>query len=320
MVDVWRATNFVEQVFYVDYAQSPAPVTTQQLVDRINGNERPEIGLVQKMGEALLGWWNKEKPKPPRDISSEVAELIQSFQDHSTIFILDSLDAALSSLPPSYRHESLAEKTRQELYQFVNSLINLTPPKGQKQPLLVLIGRGDEAWWNARFQQIPARFINLKPLDLPSAVILGTKILQRTGVDTSNWNIAETNSLHQIVNLSGRLPLVLEIMLPNAQDVSLGEFYRNTHLHIIPANDAVWKRKPSTPGSDRILHDLLSQINLLSYPVRNLLRSLAFFWLEGPALSGILEAWDELDPEMFRMLENNFGTILRFFGDLGAHW
>ena len=109
-------------------------------------------------------------------------------------------------------------------------------------------------------------------------------------------------------------------MLPNAQDVSLGEFYRNTHLHIIPANDAVWKRKRSTLGSDRILHDLLSQINLLSYPVRNLLRSLAFFWLEGPALSGILEAWDELDPEMFRMLENNFGTILRFFGDLGAHW
>jgi len=115
MVDVWRATNFVEQVFYVDYAQSPAPVTTQRLVDRINGNKRPETGLVQKMGEALLGWWNKEKPKPPRDISSEVAELIQSFQDHSTIFILDSLDAALSSLPPSYRHESLAEKTRQEL-------------------------------------------------------------------------------------------------------------------------------------------------------------------------------------------------------------
>ena len=55
MVDVWRATNFAEKVFYVDYAQSPAPVTIKRFVDRMNGNECPETRLVQKMGRPFSG-------------------------------------------------------------------------------------------------------------------------------------------------------------------------------------------------------------------------------------------------------------------------
>ena len=64
MVDVWRLEShkLCREVFYVDYAQSPAPVTMKRLVDRMNGNECPETRLVQKMGEAILKWWNEEKP------------------------------------------------------------------------------------------------------------------------------------------------------------------------------------------------------------------------------------------------------------------
>ena len=318
MVDVWRATSFVERVFYVDFAQSPTPVTMHRFVDRINGNEAPEIGIVEKVGEAVLGWWNKEKPKPPRNIPAEVAQLIQNCHDHSTIFVLDSLDAALSSLPQFSRLGSLAKETRQELYQFVESLINFTPAKGQKRPLLVLIGRGDEAWWNERFQQVPARFINLKPLDLPSAVILGTRILEQAGVDSSSWDVGEKNSLHQIVNLFGRLPLALEVMLPNARNMDLSEFYQNTHLHMIPETDVMWKHKPSTPGSDRLLHDLYRRLNCASFQMRNVLRSLALFWLEGPAVIGILAAWHELDPGMPKVIGKDFGSILNIFRDVGG--
>ena len=56
MVDLWRATNFAEKVFYVDYAQSPAPVTLKRLVDRMNGNRSPETRPVQKMGEVISKW------------------------------------------------------------------------------------------------------------------------------------------------------------------------------------------------------------------------------------------------------------------------
>ena len=92
------------------YGEEPKSTSAMDFTEKLRINLLfPDV---QKMGEAILKWWNEEKPTPLPDIPAEVAQLVRRCHNHSTIFTLDSLDAALSSSPPSYRLESLVEETR----------------------------------------------------------------------------------------------------------------------------------------------------------------------------------------------------------------
>ena len=82
--------------------------------------------------------------------------------------------------------------------------------------MLVFSGRDEEQWWSSRLKNVAGRFYRLDPLDIPSALSLGTQILQKAGVDTSNPKDRRSDALYRLVTLLARNPLTLELVLPHA--------------------------------------------------------------------------------------------------------
>jgi len=122
--------------------------------------------------------------------------------------------------------------------------------------MLVFSGRDEEQWWNSRLKNVAGRFYRLDPLDVPSALSLGTHILQKTGVNTLNPKDRRSEALYRLVTLLARNPLTLELVLPHAHNrKKLSEFYREIHSGSLSYRD-VWKYKPLTPGADRFLVDI----------------------------------------------------------------
>ena len=73
----------------------------------------------------------------------KVAQFIEDCHEHSSILIFDSLDLALSALPPRVRSGSLNDDQRAELSALVDRLVNSTLKQGQKKPMNDLDVRGD---------------------------------------------------------------------------------------------------------------------------------------------------------------------------------
>lgn len=281
LAGVWRATKFAERVIYVDFAQPPFLVTVSEAIERAKSGGGPMTSFAGRVSGSLWGWWTQDKTVTAEDM----AQFVEDCHEHSSVLIFDSLDLALSALSPRVRSGSLNDDRRAELSALVDRLVNSTLKQGQKKPMVILLGRaGGLEYWNNRFETISSRVFKLMPLDLPSAVSLGGRILQQAGVKTSSWNIKEMEILYRLVNLLSRNPLALEVVLPHVvTEKSLANFYETIHFHLLASSD-IWKCKPSTPGADRILYDIDTFFMRASYQMRNVLRSFSLFWIEGPAL------------------------------------
>jgi energy-coupling factor transporter ATP-binding protein EcfA2 len=280
LAGVWRATKFAERVIYVDFAQPPFPVTVSDVIERAKSDGEPMTSFAGRVSDSLWGWWTQDKTVA----AEEAAQFVEDCHEHSSVLIFDSLDLALSALPPRVRSGSLNDDQRAELSALVDRLVNSTLKQGQKKPMVILVGRAGGQYWDNRFETISSRIFKLMPLDLPSAVSLGSGILQQAGVKTSSWNVKETEILYRLVNLLSRNPLALEVVLPHAvTEKSLADFYETIHFHFLDSRD-IWRYKPSAPGADRILYDIDIFFMRASYQMRNVLRSFSLFWIEGPAL------------------------------------
>ena len=316
LAGVWRATKFAERVIYVDFAQPPFPVTVSDAIERAKSDGEPMRSFSGRVSDSLWGWWTQDKTVA----AEKVAQFVEDCHEQSSVLIFDSLDLALSALPPKVRSGSLNDDQRAELSALVDCLVNSTLKQGQKKPMVILVGRAGSQYWNNRFETISSRIFKLMPLDLPSAVSLGSRILQQAGVNTSSWNIKETEILYRLVNLLSRNPLALEVVLPHAvTEKSLADFYETIHFHLLASRD-IWRYKPSTPGADRILYDIDTFFMRASYQMRNVLRSFSLFWIEGPALSVCLTvlikvfSLEEDEEKFWDVLE----THLLLYTSLGA--
>jgi len=90
LVRVWRATAFVQNVIYVDFAQSPRPVSVPEFIKKARGNSTfPSQNHFQNFVGAL---WNEPIPSSTDNIS----QFIRECHSRSSLLILDSLNLALS--------------------------------------------------------------------------------------------------------------------------------------------------------------------------------------------------------------------------------
>ena len=288
LVRVWRATAFVQNVIYVDFAQSPRPVSVLEFIKRATRRTSTFPAQNQNFIGAL---WNEPIPSTADDISQFVREC----HSRSSLLILDSLDLALSDFRDSRFHVgAFSDNQRTEFYKFIDDLINHVPERGQTKPMLVFSGRDEEQWWSSRLKNVAGRFYRLNPLDIPSALSLGTQILQKAGVDTSNPKDRRSDALYRLVTLLGCNPLTLELVLPHAHSrKNLSEFYGEIHSGSLSYMD-VWKYKSLIPGADRFLIGIDKFFMKASNGIRNILRSLGLFWLEGPNIISCMEVLSEV--------------------------
>ncbi len=101
-----------------------------------------------------------------------------------------------------------------------------------RPPKVILVGVLGGNWWVEHFGFLNGDHFPLAGLDLPAALQLSKKPLRKEGMDTDFANQKELDSLANIVNILQRIPLALELVLPQAakMDLSLKEFYDMLHF------------------------------------------------------------------------------------------
>ena len=128
--------------------------------------------------------------------------------------------------------------------------------KGARQSQCSFFPGEEEQWWNRRLKNIAGRFYRLGPLDIPSALSLGTHDFRKAGVDRSNPRDRGSDTLYRLVTLLTRNPLAFELVLPHAHNKkNLSEFYEEIHSGSLSYRD-VCKYKPLTPAVDHFLVDI----------------------------------------------------------------
>ena len=139
-------------------------------------------------------------------------------------------------------------------------------------------------------------------------------------MDTSNPKHRCSDALYRLVTLLARNPLTLGLVLLHAHNrKNLSEFYGEIHSGSLSYRN-VSKYRPSTPGAVRFLVDIDKFFLKASNGIRNILRSLGLFWLEGPNIIFCMEVLSEVfaavDNEAIFFDSHCF--CLRLFTYLGA--
>ena len=147
---------------------------------------------------------------------------------------------------------------------------------------IILTGIFVKTWWDESFDFLNGDIFPLVGLDLPSALQLSKKLLQVEGMATDYANRNELDSLVNIVNILQRIPLALELVLPQVvkMGLDLKEFYDVLHFGEIAVPLHAPGKPPATADVKFTFH--FETIFDRFHEFRDMLCCLADFWHEGP--------------------------------------
>ena len=292
-IESWRKTNAYDSAVFVDLLRDP--ITFADVEEQI-------VNQTSNISEASC---------QNADRASSGNAVVQRMRQGSNIVVLDGLDyiyAKVFSEGFELIQAAVTDLLRQIRQPFSDN-------ETARPPKVVLVGILDKGWWVEHFGFLNGDHFPLAGLDLPAALQLSRNILQKEGIATDYANQKELDSLANIVNILQRIPLALELVLPQAvKHLSLKEFYDRLHFGEISVPIHAPRKPPNIADIKLMLHFQTIFDRFQEY--RDMLCCLADFWHEGPV---------QLDKYFKRLRdlagihwEDRFDKMVLYLGDCGG--
>ena len=293
-VETWRKTDGYDLVVYVDLLKDPITIAD---IERQVGDQMSAIGEAER--------WKS-------NTATSAKEIIRTLRQGNVIMVLDGLDHA---------YAKVFNQGFEVVQNYVSDLLRqIRKPSSEGEtaqpPKVVLIGVLGESWWDEHFGFLNGDLFPLAGLDLHAALQLSKRILRNVGRTIGLANQKELDSLANIVNIVQRIPLALELILPQAaeMDLSLKDFYDTLHFGDV----VVPLFAPGKPPSIADLKPMLQFKTIwdLFHEFRDMLCCLADFWYEGPLRMD--QYLKELRNGTGVNLEDRLDTIILCLSDCGG--
>lgn len=259
-VETWRKTDGYDLIIVIDLLKDPITIAEieKQVVDQIG---------------AFC-----ETSRRNSDTASSASEIIQTLRHKNVIVILDGLDLVYAKV-----FNEGFDVIQNYMYDLLR-LIRKPPSEDEtaQLPKLILIGVLGKSWWDEHFGFLEGEIFPLEGLDLPATLQLSKDILRKVGKTIGLANQKELDSLANIVNILQRIPLALELVLPQVaeMDLSFKDFYDKLHFGDV----VVPLFAPGKPPKIANLKLMLQFKTIFDrfHEFRDMLCCLADFWHEGP--------------------------------------
>ena len=293
-IATWRKTDAYDSAIFVDLLREPITFADveKQIVDQIKTTG--------------------ETSKQNSGVSSSGDILVQKILQGNNIVVLDGID---------YIYAEVFNEGFEVIQAAVSNLLRqirkpFSDNETARPPKIVLVGILGKKWWVEHFGFLDGDHFPLAGLDLPAALQLSKNILQKESMATEYANQEELDSLANIVNILQRIPLALELVLPQAVKLhlSLKDFYNRLHFGEIAVPIHAPRKPPEIADIKLMLHFQTTFDRFHEY--RDMLCCLADFWHEGPVQ--LDKYYKRLRNSVGIHWQDRFDKILLCLGDCGG--
>lgn len=223
--------------------------------------------------------------------------VISILRSARTTLILEDLQHTHSGLSERYLPSSLRESEQTDISDFLAEAVATprNPSAGEEVDIpvrLILISRASsESDWDFHFKSVTRKVrFELPPLQMSDAIRLGTRLLERAGVNTSAWRHRDVDILDQVVSILQCNPFALEAVLPV---IARAEDWSNVLDKLMPHDVALF---PDLLHAEQ--SGLVREMNLfwatLGEEGSSILKYLSLFWNSGPFISTFAQSAQQL--------------------------